>query len=339
MPENSLPEHPLDRFLELLDALMEHKRWFEDPTALRFAASSLLTTPGPAAQVATELQDVAEQLKDDAGWFGPLNSAVRFVVAAMLLRSDKSTREFCAEIERVEELFKQHKLKRGTTYTYLAAMLLIDNGQRSQSHVGSDQVARFAALYAEMKSHHLFLTGQDDYPTCALLSSLPGTPSELGQRCEVFYEGLRDLGFKRGNALQTVSHMLVFAPDDDGVVMQRFRRLYDGFDKAGLWMHTGDYDEVAALSFLPHETANVVATVLNHRESIAKHPPKPGRELSFSLACGTGFLELAGDQLMSEHLRGTQNILAVQAIIQAQQAAMIAAAVSASAAASSASHG
>ena len=171
MNETTLPEHPLDRFLELLDALMEQKRWFEDPTALRFAAS---------------------------------------------------------------------------------AMLLIDNGQRSQTHVGSDQVGRFAALYAEMKGHHLFLTGQDDYPTCALLSSLPGAPSELGQRCEVFYEGLRDLGF--------------------------------------------------------------------------------------SLACGTGFLELAGDQIMNEHLRGTQNILAVQAIIQAQQAAMMAAAVSASAAASSASH-
>ena len=186
-----------------------------------------------------------------------------------------------------------------------------------------------------MKRHHPFLTGQDDYATCALLTGTDGAPSEVATRCEVFYEGLRDLGFRRGNALQSVSHVLVFAPDDDRVVMQRFRRLYDAFQEAGLWMHTGDYDEVAALSFLDRDASRVVSTVLSHREPIAAARPRPGKEQSFSLACGTAFLELARDGVVHEEVRDTQNVLAVQAILQAQQAAMIAASVSASTAATS----
>jgi hypothetical protein len=56
MTEISQPERPLERFLELLDALLIEKRWFHDPTALRFAASSLLTTAGSARHIASELR-------------------------------------------------------------------------------------------------------------------------------------------------------------------------------------------------------------------------------------------------------------------------------------------
>ncbi|MFT7463195.1 MAG: hypothetical protein ACI9EF_001539 [Pseudohongiellaceae bacterium] len=334
MTQPVLPDRPLARFLALFDALLADKSWYDDATAFRFAASSLITSPGDPGKIANQLRSAAEVLKKDAGWTGPLNSSVRFVVAAMLLRADMSPEDFCAEAERVELLFKDHKLSRGTTYSRLAALLLIEHGRNSGERTNSERLRRFAALYAEMKSHHLFLTGQDDYPTCALLSCLDGSPTEIAQRCEVFYDGLRDLGFSRGNSLQTVSHMLVLAPGNHSAVMQRFRRLYDSFDNSGLWMHSGDYDEIAALSFLPHDTEIVVSTVFKHRETIAKHPPRPGKELSFSLSCSTGFLELAGDKQMNEQLRDTQNLLALQAIIQAQQAAMMAAALSASTAAS-----
>jgi len=339
MPEPVLPDRPLDRFLELLEALLAEKRWFDDSSSMRFAASSLLTVPGRPAEIARSLRRLSEELKDRAGWFGPLQSSVRFVVAAMLLQADLDTRTFCGEVDRIEELFKQNGLKRHSVYTQLACLLLMQHGRgagsgsRSGRRVDEAVVGRFRDLYAELKSHHGFLTGQDDYPTCALLTGVDGTPQSIASRCEVFYEGLRDLGFKRGNALQSVSHVLVFAPDDDQVVMRRFRALYDRFDEAGLWMHTGDYDEVASLSFLPQTAERIVSRVLEHREVLAAAKPKPGRELSFSLACATGFLELAGDDETQALLRGTQNVLSVQAILQAQQAAMLAAAVTASTAA------
>jgi len=339
MTETTLPERPLDRFLELLDALLADKKWTEGVAPLRYAASTLMTMPGDAPRVARDLRRIADELLDRAGWFGPLKSPARFAVAAILLRSGIDAATFTDEVTRVDGLFKERGLKRRSVLSCLAILLLFDHARREGRRVDGPLVSRFGQVYEAMASHHGFLTGLDDYPACALLAGLDGTPSDVARRCERFYDGLRDLGFRRGNALQSVSHMLVFAPEADDVVMRRFRALYDAFDKAGLWMNTGDYDEVAALSFLDRPAATVVSTTLRHREVLAKHKPRPGRELSFSLACGTAFLELAGGGA-DERLRGTQNVLAIQAILQAQQAAMIAAvAASSAAAASSASSG
>lgn len=331
-----LPERPLERFLELQQALLAERRWFEDSTAFRYAASSLSTLPGAPAEVAAGLRARAQELSDGSRWYGPLKSPVRFVLAAMLLGSELDGAGLLAEITRVEALFKQQGLSRGSVHSALAVLLLVLHARRDGHAPGAAEVERLAAVHAAMRSHHRFLTGQDDYPACALLVGAAGAASEIAGRCEVFYEGLRDLGFSRGNALQSVSHLLVFAPGDDSALMQRFRRLYSGFQEAGLWMHTGDYDEVAALSFLAQDAPRVVATVLAHREVLAATAPKPGRELSFSLACGTAFLELAAVDAVHDDLRVTANVLAVQAILQAQQAAMVAAA--AGAAAASASH-
>lgn len=337
MPDTPLPDRPLQRFVELHDALMAGKRWFDDPTSLRYAASTLVTVPGPAAQVARQLRDAAEALHEQARWYGPLKGAVRFVVAAMLLQSELPVLGFTREVERIEELFKERKLARKNAYSALSALVLMNHARRSGHSVDAPLVARMAALYQHMRSDHAFLTGHDDQPACALLAGLDGDTHELARRCETFYEGLRDLGFKRGNALQAVSHMLVFAPDPDRAVMGRFRRLYSAFDDAGLWMHTGDYDEVAALSFLDLPADRVVRLVLDHRETLAALEPRPGKELSFSLACATGFLALAASDDLAETMRGAQNVTTVQAILQAQQAAMMAACMSATVAATSAS--
>ena len=307
MAEPILPERPLERFLELLDALLAEKRWTDDVSSLRYAASSLLTTPGDATVVAHDLRVLADDLKERAGWLGPLNSSVRFVIAAMLLQAGTDATSFSNEVERVEELFRKARLKRRRVYSSLAILLLVEHARRSGRTVGAEFVSRFGAIYEEMKRHHGFLTGEDDYPACALLAGLDGAPTEIAARCERFYDGLRDLGFKRGNALQSVSHMLVFAPDADETVLHRFRALYDRFDDAGLWMHTGDYDEVAALSFLDHPAARVVDIALAQREIIAQHKPRPGKELSFSLACGTAFFTLAGEE-GDDRLRCTQNV-------------------------------
>ena len=337
MTSPTLPSRPLERFLELLDALMAEKRWFHDAMSLRFAASSLLTMSGDATTIARDLRCLAEDIESQAKWFSPLKSSVRFVVAAMLLRTGMSAEDFLSEVSRVELLFKEHKLWKGSTYSKLATLLLVEQAATRGTHTGAEDVERLREVYDEMKQHHRFLTGQDDYPAAALLANLSCSPEEIGRRCEVFYDGLHDLGFKRGNALQSVSHILVMAPDDDRVLMKRFHMLYDAFDASGLWMHAGDYEEVATLSFLSQPTQAVVAKVLEHRDVLAARPPKPGKELSFSLACGTGFVELAGAMNKGSALREAQNVMAVHSILVAQQTAMMAGAIAASSAAGSGS--
>lgn len=332
-----VPERPLQRFLALLDAVVADRKWYEPMFSLQYAASSLITEPGEPRDVVRRLRETAAGLKQHSKWTSPLRSEVRNVIAAVMLRAGHDPERFIADLERIELLFKQHGLSRGRTVTHLAALLLMDVAQAKGRSVGSRDVERMAAILAEMKTHHRFLTGADDYPACALLSGLEGAPSEIGARCEVFYEGLHDLGFSRGNALQLVSHLLVFAPADDRVLMSRFRALYDAFKTSGMWMSSGDYDEIACLSFLDCSTSAVVSKVVEHRDALRAHKPKPDRQLAFSLACSTAFIELA-QGTGSDAVRNAQHVMAVHAIIMAQQAAMAAVAVSTTAAASSASN-
>lgn len=335
MPEPVLPPRPLQRFCDLFDALLVDKKWTDGLIGLRFAASSLVTLPGEPTEVAKQLREQADRLVERASWFSSMKSELRFVVASMLMHGDVSADAFSDEVERIEALFKEAGMKRGSVYSQLAALLLLLNGRARGRDVDAALVARYGALYREMKSHHGFLTGQDDLPACALLAREDGTPQELAARCERFYDGLRDLGFRRGNALQGVSHIMVAGPGADDALMHRFRALYTRFDEAGLWMGAGDYDEVAVLSFLGEPAETVVSLVLQHREHLQSRKPRPGKELGFSLACGTAFLQLL-QQPADEDLRGVQHALAVQAILQAQQAAMIAAMTGAMAAASAA---
>ncbi len=338
MSDAVLPDRPLDRFLAVQDALVSEKKWTDDPSALRYAASTLILHEGSPARVASHLRRVAARLVGRAGWFGPMQSSVRFAVAAMLLRSDDDADGFCDDVERLTPLFKEAGLRgAGNTLAVLAMLLLRQHALRAGRTVGVTEVQRVRDVHDEMKQHHRFLTGSDDYPAAALLACTDASPGEIGRRVEVFYEGLRDLGFKRGNALQTVSHILFFAPAADDLCMRRFRALWGAFDEAGLWMNVGDYDEVAVLSFLSQPAGTVVATVLEHRERLARHPPKPGKELGFSLACGTAFLQLVKFDEGIEGLHQARNVLQVQAILQAQQVAAIAAMAAASAAAASSS--
>ncbi len=86
MPRNlHLPDDPLSRFRELYDALNAERGWWSDASPLRFAAVSALTCPGDPATVAAAIRRTADEIKAESGWFGALNSQLRFIVAALLV--------------------------------------------------------------------------------------------------------------------------------------------------------------------------------------------------------------------------------------------------------------
>ncbi len=336
--EFKIPDNPLDRFCAIYTALMEQKRWFQDPTPLRFAAVTLSLIPGTPRSVALSLENMANELKNLAGWTSPLQSSIRFAVAAILLRSGDTARDFTDEVERVKDLFKQHGLRRGSVYFLIAVLILRDHLHGRK--IGERDVERMRAIYDMMKSHHFWLTGVDDYPACAFLSIAQTrtggafSPEEIGVRVEEFYNGLNDQGFSRGNQLQTASHVLFFNPDNTSSVVEKFNDIYKLFADRGLYMHGGDYDEVAILTYLHHTPSVIVDRALSDREAIATLKPTPPREISFSLCAGTAFLSLARLSEKLQKINDIQALMQVQSILQAQQAAAMASVAAASAAAS-----
>ena len=325
----TLPERPIDRLVELLTAIAGHKRWFQNWSMLRCAGLSLLTCEGDPDELAARLYDIALPLKSGAGLFSAMRTDMRFCPAATLLRQGFTVEQFRQTCDATRALFHEAGLPKGETQESLACLILMEEAEDDAP--SREQVERVVAIFAEMRRHSRLLTGRDDYPAAALLSAQPGTPEELIGRANRIYEALRDLKFGRGNQLQLASHMLTTAPEPDEVLVERFRRLYEVFRDRGLFMGSGDYDEVATLSLLPCEAEAVVDRVLEDREALRERlQPRPSRQEGFSLATSTAFLALATDGAQGTSLSAMQ-LTQVISLLAAQQAAAVAMASAAAA--------
>jgi hypothetical protein len=203
-----LPKDPLRRFIDIFEVLNAERGWFSDASSLRFAAMAAITCEGAPGSVARTLRAIADELKERSGWFGELTGSLRFIVAAMLLQNDDRPADFMAEVDRVRNMFREAGVRRGGSYEVMAALIL--RGPH-KSPVVDQTVARFQAIYEEMKTHHWWITGVADFPACAILVGQPGTPESLGQEIEAIYQELHAVGFKKGDPLQTSANLLYLA--------------------------------------------------------------------------------------------------------------------------------
>ncbi len=327
-----LPKDPLERFCALYGELLAQRSWLESGDSLRFSALVLTPIPGEPKRIAARLLETSEELRRATPWYGSLRSSLRFLFAALLVRYDDRVGDYLAEVERAGKLFRERWKLSGNVHESLAILVL---RQRSpEGRVGAAEVARLDEIWREMKRLHPWITHKSDWPACALLASTPAPPAQIAERLEAMYGGLRERGYTRGEALQTAAHILFFHLEPPHVVCARFERLFGSFKQAGLWMGQEDFDEIALLCFTSQPEAEVVERVRAHRERIAELKPRPGKQTSFSLACGTALLQLLRRSTDLAVLTEAQALLQIQAILQAQQAAVAAAAAVSAGAAS-----
>lgn len=325
----------LDRFGALYDAVLAQKRWLDDPTPLRYAASTLVTTPGDPADVAARLFALARDLKERAGWFGPHRGPLRFLIAAVLLRNGDGAAGFCRDVERIQRLFREARFRHGGIYEIMAFLILRQTDP--DGIVDRPRVQRMRDLYREMNTHHWWLTGIDDYPACALLANRPGPVEALGRRIEAFYEGLLGIGWVRGNALQLASHILCLHPRPAPAVIERVRLLVEAFKEAGVRVRPDKYDEVSILAFADARPPAVVDKVLAGMEALRALRPRPDRATAFSLASSLALLELVQGSLAPHDVADLKALAELQAVIAAQEAAAFTLAASAAAGSAAAS--
>ncbi len=330
-----LPADPLNRFRDLYDVLNAERGWFGDPSSLRFAAMTAVTCQGSPTEVASAIRSMAEEIKRLSGWFGELNSSLRFIVSAILVLNRDSASDFLAEVERGRELFRQASLRRGGIYETMAILIL--RLQNDRGPITADAVVRFKAIYEEMKRHHWWLTGPDDFPACAILVGQEASPGEIGAAIERIYQALNETGFSTGDPLQTAANLLYLSRLDPDVAAERYFELANGFRQSGVAIWQSDYDELAILTFLNHPPYRVVERVLEHRKAMEELKPKPDRSLTFNLAASIAFLELVQLDENHESITDAKALMDMQSIINAQQAAAAAAASSAAATAAASS--
>ncbi len=331
----NLPKDPLARFKDMYEALNTERSWWRTASPLRFAAMTAITCEGSPQAVATAIRRISKNIGKESGFLGRLDAQLRFIVAAMLLARGDKARSFLAEVKRVRGMFRTAGLRRAAVYETMAILILRMHAQRSA--ISKTAVLRFQAIYEEMKRHHWWLTGPDDFPACAILTGQEEPPSRIGETVEDIYQALRAQGFTKGDPLQTAANVLYLSKLDARKAARRYSSLAEGFrnNRVAIWQ--SDYDELAILTFLNHPPNRIIDHVLKNREVMKKLDPKPDRSLTFNLAASITFLELVQVDRNLKVITDVKALLDMQAIINAQQAAAAAAgaSVAASTAASS----
>lgn len=332
-----IPDDPFRRFADVYAALDADRSWFEESTCLKFAAVATVCSTKEPAELARKVRAMAEEIKQLSGWFGALNSPLRFIVSALLVICDDTARAFIDEVERVGHLFKEASLKRRGIFTTLAILILRlrSDGKR----IEATTVKRLAKIYREMKACHWWLTGEDDYPACAILVHENESAASIGKGVEDIYQALRQQKFYCGNPLQSAANILYLTHQPATTVARRFREIADKLRQNRIRIFQSDYDELALLTFLDHRPSDIAHRVVSNREKIRQLKPKPSADLSFNLACSISFFEMVRLDRNLKLIQDAKILLDMQAIIAAQQAAAVAAAGAVAATAASSSGG
>lgn len=105
-------------------------------------------------------------------------------------------------------------------------------------------------IYEFMKSKHPFLTSSDDYSNAALIAINSKDLEHDLDYIEKCYELLNNNEFSKGNALQSLSHIMSFSKDDADTSCKRVAKLRDTLESKGIKLYGAGYPLIGAISLL-----------------------------------------------------------------------------------------
>lgn len=295
------PEHaehlidPVARFFALDDALEIGRGLLGDRVPQRLAAASLVLMPGEPEQIAAQLRETAKQFRQLMPWRIGFAPQLHLMFATVLLRHQDSPQALFDEARRVRLTMRKLGMRWAPVYEFIAIVALRMLGHGAP--ISNDQVERMRDIYEAMKRHHWVLTGPEDFPTCALLTTRAGTPAQLAQRAHDIYEALRSGGSGRGDPLQTASNLLAMLGSAElppPALAERYHLITEALKQAGLAVGADEYDEVALLCFLSRPVPAIVDTVSAYNQQLRAHIKWYEGDYAFGLATNLAFVRLVG---------------------------------------------
>ncbi|KIG17238.1 hypothetical protein DB30_03551 [Enhygromyxa salina] len=286
---------PVARFFALDAALEPTRGMFGDRSAQRFAAASLVLVPGEPAQIATQLRETAKQFQQLMPWRVGFAPQLHLMFAVALVRHDDTPDALLDETKRVRKIMRALGLRWAPVYEFIAVLVMRTLGDGAP--ISDEQVQRMRDIYEAMKQHHWVLTGPEDFPACALLTTRAGTPQQLAQYAHDIYEGLRAGGRGRGDPLQTASNLLAMLASDHlpaPALSERFLALVSAFEHAGQKIAASEYDEVALLCFLSRPVPAIVETVAAYKQALGADIRWFEGDYAFGFATNLAFVQLVG---------------------------------------------
>jgi len=273
-----------------------------------------------------DIKLMQNHIKKSTGMFSPFRSTSLLTLSGLLCLNNAEPRASFDVMNDNYTILKKAGFKQ-TTYLPIALYTLNQLYEGSDYSSYADQAIE---IYREMKSNHPILTGGDDYALAILLVNERNKLDKI----EALYQALKNRGFTVANGLQMMSHILTFSDEPVEVLADRCRHINESLKQKKLKVYPDYYASIALIALTGIESAieDLIEVALYIKsQKQARWLSKGMVVMLASAIVTTSLIENAEDQVIITSLK-----VSIQAIITAQQAAMIAA-VSASTAAAAAS--
>ncbi|WP_162357087.1 DUF4003 family protein [Metabacillus mangrovi] len=304
-------EEKLSDYLRIFSELKSEFKWKVSDQRILMMAASVYTVSGRPFQLES-YRNMCDYMKQYSSMFSPFKSYHRFLTGAILdSRYDDSYAAF-DELHNVYSGLTDHGFKKGI-FTYVAGLAMMGNSL--DGPFTKEKMEKAYILFTMMKKNHFFLTSASDYPLAALLAERAEPAEELIARMEACYDELVDKGFKKGNDLQFLSHILTMGDPQHNVISRCVQTAYE-LERHGLPVKKRFYPEIGLLSFLKNPDWNSLKKIT----AALNQEFKWYKEMNFTIAV---HLVVSGE-LQHNELLSTGLYTAMETLMQAQQAAMIA---------------
>jgi hypothetical protein len=307
----------VDQYKDIYAQLKGELKWKVADQRTLMMVASMYVVNGRSFSLKRFL-DLSDYIKGQVGLFSTLRSYQRFTTAAMLDIHFEQPKETFHEFIHLYEEMVNGGFGRGT-FTYIAALVMLSNTPHGSDR--QESIKKSLTIYNGMKAEHLFLTSSSDYPLAVLLAKVEGRVDELMKHIEWFYEKLNANGFRKGNDLQFLSHILSLDHETEAdLLVERCVRLFDSFKQSGIKPKAMHYPMLGLLALMDDgvneiETIRQIVNQLNSEKLFKWH-----KDMNFIMAVHLFMSDKTEDSSLLE----TGIYTTLEALIQAQQAAMIA---------------
>ncbi|MDQ0253479.1 hypothetical protein J2S74_000851 [Evansella vedderi] len=308
----------VNEFTDAYGQLRKKLKWHVSDERSLIMVAALYIIKGKKLDI-QQFLDVSDYINKNVGVFSSLKSSLRFTIATMLLlRFDNPTEKFHHYMKIYDKLV-QKGFKRGN-FTYISAISLLTNETKLDDLNVS--IERAAEVYEEMKKRHVFLTGQSDYPLAVLLAQADRNVESLMDETDYYYDNLSKNGFRKGNDLQFLSHVLSLQKEVDSEdLMERCSMITDKFKEVGRSVKPMYYPALGVLALLD-DGEKEVTNIMNLYDHLNKEKLfRWHKDMNFIMAIHF----TVKDKVDHTSLVSTGMQTTMETILQAQQTAMVAA--------------
>ncbi|WP_096272835.1 DUF4003 family protein [Paucisalibacillus globulus] len=303
----------IEQYVQAYQDLQHHMKWKVTDKRILMTIASIYVLNQKPLQV-ERLLDLSDTIKQKASLFSSLRSNTRFTTAAMLDVKFENPEANIQKLMDIYDLFREVKFGSGT-FTYIAASILL----ASDAEEPMETVNKAKVIYDGMKKEHAFLTSSNDYPLATLLA-IEDQP-DIIYHIERFYEELAKNGFRKGNDLQFLSHILALGTDvETNVLINRAMYIKDSFQHTPFKVKSLYYPIIGMLALLPQNEYSIDQIVSMYEELIQQKEFKWQKDMNVMIAASIFVNEKIGNSQLAEASLST----ILEAILQAQQAVMIA---------------